>query len=273
VLAAPYTVLDLPGFLNVFARLSGEYRGAPSAEAPWSLYLKHLRLNFGLPALLMALTGAIMGVVRVVRGPGRVRWAALLVFPLLHFWTISHQQIVYGRYLLPLVPMLCVLAAAAVISGVSLLRRYEIPRAPRSALIVALTVLALLPPAITAVTWARNASRDWTSELAYNWAVANIPAGSRVVLESRELLLPGDRFESRNVSQLRMKKYEDYVADGVDYLISSSQVNGRYLEAPQQFPREYADYMNIFEQSREVMRFTPSTDHPGPELRILKVRP
>ena len=273
VVAAPYTLLDLPGFLNVFARLSGEYRrGAVPLEAPWATYLKHLRLNFGLPALLMVLAGAIMGLVRVVRGPGRVRWAVLLVFPLFHFWMISRQQIVYGRYLLPLVPMLCVLAATAVISGVSLLRRYEIPRAPRSTLIAALTVLALLPPALTAIAWARDASRDWTPELAYQWIVANLPEGSRVVLESRELLLPG-RFESLNVSQLRMKKYEDYVADGVDYLVSSSQVNGRYLQAPQQYPREYADYMTLFTQCRELVRFTPSADHPGPELRILKVRP
>jgi 4-amino-4-deoxy-L-arabinose transferase-like glycosyltransferase len=274
IVAAPYTILDLPGFLNAFARLSSEYRrGVPPAEPPWSVYLKHLRMNLGLPALLMALAGAIMGLVRVVRGPGRIRWAVLLVFPLLYFWLISHQQIVFGRYLLPLVPMLCVLAAAAVISGVSLLRRYEIPRAPRSALIVALTVLALLPPALTAIAWTRDASRDWTSELAYNWAVANLPEGSRIVMESRELLLPPDRFESRNVSQIRMRKYEEYVADGVDYLIASSQVNGRFLERPQQYPREYADYMTLFAQSRELVRFAPSAEHPGPELRILKVRP
>ena len=38
-------------------------------------------------------------------------------------------------------------------------------------------------------------------------------------------------------------------------------------------PDEYDQYMRIFGQAREVIRFAPSADHPGPELRILKVQP
>jgi hypothetical protein len=45
------------------------------------------------------------------------------------------------------------------------------------------------------------------------------------------------------------------------------------MDAPQNAPDEYKQYMRIFGQAREVVRFSPSTDHPGPELRILKVQP
>lgn len=273
LLAAPYTVLDLPGFLNSFARLAGEYRYTGPREAPWLTYLKHLRLTFGWPALLLAGGGLGLGLVRLVRGPGRVRWALVVTFPLLYFWIISHQHIVYGRYLLPLVPFLCVLAAAAVVSGVSLLRRYEIPRAPRTILIAGLTIAALLPPALQAIGFNRTIAKRTTADQAYEWITKNVPSGSLIVLESRKLVLPPASFRSRNVGQLRRQPYQAYVDEGTEYLMASSQSYGPYLDSPHQFPNEYKDYMEIFQQSRELARFSPTKDIPGPELRIFKVRP
>jgi hypothetical protein len=59
----------------------------------------------------------------------------------------------------------------------------------------------------------------------------------------------------------------------VDYLVADSQSYGPYLNAPQNAPNEYNDYMRIFEQCRELIRFSPSKDHPGSEFRVFKVRP
>jgi 4-amino-4-deoxy-L-arabinose transferase-like glycosyltransferase len=274
LIGAPYTILDLPAFLNSFARLAGEYRGNPrGTDAPWVSYLKHLRINFGYPALLLAGAGLVMGLVRIVRGPGSVRWAVAVSFPLLYFWMVSHQQIVFGRYLLPIVPMLCVLAATAVVSGVSLLRRYEIPRAPRTALIAALTIAALLKPTLEAIRSDRDLARRSTSDMAYEWIMQSLPKGSFVVLEARNLLLPHEAFRSDHLKQLRLKSYGNFVDDGVDYLVASSQCYGPYFERPESAPVEYADYMRIFEQSRELIRFSPRAETPGPELRIFKVKP
>jgi hypothetical protein len=235
------------------------------------VYLKHLRLTFGWPAALLAAGGLGLGLVRLVRGPGRVRWALVTLFPILYFMMIADQRIVFARYLLPIVPLLSVLAAAAVVSGVSLLRRYEIPRAPRTALIAGLTVAALLPPAIQAINWNRTAGRTTTVDLAYAWLKSNLPPGSKVVLESRALLLPRTLADSRNLVQLRQKDYESFRSDGVDYLVATSSAYGPFFAEPHRYPREYADYMRIFEQSRELARFMPSTLNPGPEVRILKV--
>jgi hypothetical protein len=274
---APYTVLALPDFLNSFARLAREYRVADLAEPAWKLYLKLLlRHTFGWPALLLAAGGMVMGVVRLVRGPGRVRWALVVTFPAIFFWMLISQRIVYARYLLPMTPPLCVLAAAAVVSGVSLLRRYEIPRMARTALIAALTTAALLPPAIVAIRSDHDLARVSTLDLAYEWVVQNLPENASVVMESRAMVLPG-KFRARNVGALRPKDYWQWRNEGVDYLIASSQVYGPFFDdnagGPQRFPREYAEYMRIFVQSREIARFSPSADHPGPELRILKVVP
>ena len=47
---------------------------------------------------------------------------------------------------------------------------------------------------------------------------------------------------------------------------------GPYLDARQ--PQdEYLDYVRLFHQAPEVARFTPSSRHPGPEVRILEVQP
>jgi 4-amino-4-deoxy-L-arabinose transferase-like glycosyltransferase len=273
---APYTVLDLPTFLDGFARLAVHFKvGSTPAEPPAITYFKHLRIQFGYAALLLALAGFILAIVRIVKGPGRVRWAVLLVMPLSQFYMITGQQIVFARYLLPIVPMLCLLAATAVVSGVSLLRRYEIPRAPRAALIAALTAAALAQPAWASINFDRLIGRRDTTQIAYEWIKQNIPPGSFVVVETRKMLLPPP-FKTENVPQLRYQTYDDYKARGVQYLVASSQSYGPYLSRPQEHPAEYADYMRIFEQSREVIRFTPSADGlqiPGPELRIYKVTP
>jgi hypothetical protein len=270
LLAAPYTWLDLPGFLNGFGRLASVY-SAPS-EAVWMTYLKHLRINLHWPAMLLMGAGVVLALVRTVRGPSRLRWALAVVFPLVYFWFVSRQSLVYGRYLLPIVPFVCILTAAAVVSGVSLLRRFAIPRAARTALIAVLTIAVLLPPTLHAIGFNRMINRRNTTELAYNWIVANLPRQSNIVVETRAVRLPAP-YQSRNVRELRERDVPTYQKEGVEYLVASSEAYGQYLEAPQKAPREYADYMNIFGRTQELVRFSPSDAHPGPEMRILKVQP
>jgi 4-amino-4-deoxy-L-arabinose transferase-like glycosyltransferase len=272
---APYTVLDLPGFLNSFARLATHYqKGAVPAEAPSVTYLKHLYKQWGYPAFILSLAGLVLGFVRIARGPGRVRWLVVIAFTLIYFVLIARQQIVFARYLLPIIPMLCLLAATAVISGVSLLRRYEIPRGPRTALIVALTLVGIVPGAVNSVRFDIVTGRGGTWALAYDWISKNIPKGSYVVLETRQILLPAEQYKSDHMSQLRQKAYEDYKREGVQYLVASSQCYGPYFQDSPHFPTEYSQYMQIFVQSRELVRFTPEGDKvPGPELRIFKVQP
>ncbi len=273
LLGAPYTVLDLPAFLDGYARLMGSYTAADPPEAAWSLYLKHLRNSVQWPGFLLMLGGTVLALVRAARGPGRVRWTLAVLFPLVYFWFISRQSLVFGRYLLPLVPFACLLAAAAVVSGVSLLRRFSIPRALRTALIAGLTVATLLPATLTSVSFVRTLRQEGTAALAHSWIRQNIPEGSTIVIEAANLVLTHSPYESANVRQLRDREYDHYLEVGADFLVASSHAYGPYLAAPQVFPREYADYMRLFGQTREVARFTPSPEHPGAELRILKVQP
>jgi hypothetical protein len=93
-------------------------------------------------------------------------------------------------------------------------------------------------------------------------------------MESRQILLP-DAYRTTYLGQLRQRPFDSFVADGVEYLVASSQSYGPYLDAasggPRKYPQEYAEYMTIFSQTEELVRFTPSPRHPGPELRVLKI--
>jgi 4-amino-4-deoxy-L-arabinose transferase-like glycosyltransferase len=272
-LCAPYTVLDLPAFLDSFARLAHQYRAAVISESLWTLYFKYLvRHAFGWPAMLLAFGGLGLGLVRLVRGPGRVRWMLAIVFPLVYYTMLTTQKIVFARYLMPLTPWGCLLSAIGVVSGVSLLRRYEIPRAPRTALIAGLTIAALLPPALMSIGSDREMARSSTIDQAYSWILQNIPDGASIVLERRSMVLPG-QYRATYVLQLRRKTYDEWRTDGVDYLVANSESYGTVLAAPQQHPTEYNEYMRIFTQSRELWTITPSSDVPGPEVRIFKVVP
>lgn len=270
---APYTILDLPGFLDSFARLANQYRVAVIGESLWVLYLKYLlRHAFGWPAFLLALGGMGLGVVRLVRGPGRVRWTLAVVFPLVYYTMLTTQNIVFARYLLPLTPSLCVLTAAGVVSGVSLLRRYEIPRAARTALIAGLTIAALLPPALISIRSDRDMARESTIDQAYAWILQNIPGGASIVMERRSMLLP-PQYRATYLTKLRHKSYEDLRSDGTQYVVANSDAFGPALAAPHQYPDDYNDYMRLFTQSREIYSVKPTPNLPGPELRIFQIVP
>jgi 4-amino-4-deoxy-L-arabinose transferase-like glycosyltransferase len=276
LLAAPYTILDLPAFLNGYAHLAGYYSPKALSEPAWLTYFKHLSRSLEWPAFLLVVTGLILGAVRAARGPGRVRWTITIVFPIVYFYFLSGQTLVYGRYLMPLVPFVCLLAAAGAVSGVSLLRRFDIPRAVRTAIIATVTTAAVLPPAIQSLEFMRNLTRVSTVELAYDWILDNIPKGSSIAIETQALLVPKS-FNARNVPQLVQdfrapEEHAGYVSEGIEYIVASSQKYGDALQAPHKHPDLYNSYMRLFEQSRELKRFTPDGDHPGPELRVYKLK-
>jgi len=273
LLAAPYTILDLPTFLNQFARLSSEYRMPPTTPDPlWLVYLKHLRLALQWPGSLMVIGGFGLGLSRIARAPDRVRWVLAIVFPLVYFRFISHQTIVFARYLLPLVPFLSLLAAAAVVAAVAWMHRAGVPAGVRQAATVALTLIAIVPPAYTAINYDADAAKQWTQGQAYEWIRRELPAGTSIRLEgSLAPKLPAD-YKASYAKQLRLDPFDSYTARGVQYLVASSQCYGLFFSDPAAFRVEYGDYQRIFARTEEVARFEPSAEHPGPELRILKVK-
>ena len=273
-LAAPYTFIDLPTFLNQFARLSSEYRTpAVTSDPVWQTYFKHLRNALQWPGAMLVIAGIVFGVWRTLRGPDRMKWVLVTVFPVVYFPFVSNQNIVYARYLLPLVPFLSLLAAAAVVCIVDWMRRINLPRQARNVATIALTLVAIAPPAYISIRYDANAAKEWTTEQAYDWIRRELPAGTNIRLEgSLAIKLPAS-YRTSYVKQLRLDGVESYTDTDIQYLVASSQCYGDYFQNPDKFRAEYADYQEIFSQTEEVARFKPTGEHPGSELIILKVKP
>jgi 4-amino-4-deoxy-L-arabinose transferase-like glycosyltransferase len=276
LLCAPYTVIALPEFLNAFASLANMYADGTPVEPPWLTYSKHLRNNFSIPALVfagggVALTVRAMFIAR--HSTSTAAWVLASTFSVIYFWMISEQALVWGRYLLPMLPFLSVLAAGAVVwTGEQVGRRWP-ERSLTFVTTAALVALLMAQPAYSAVGWLGTVSKVSTSELAYRWIMANIPAGSKVAKETREVLLPVDRYTIEYPRRLIVHDVKHYQREGIDYLIASSAAfrNAFYVDPPDR--AAFAAYTGLFRQTEHLVTFLPSAEHPGPELRVYRVPP
>lgn len=160
VVATPLSVRNLPGFLNGLAIAASP---AGNGMAGHVELLQQLVWGLQWPGVILAFAGLSLGIVRAITGPGHTRWTLLVSFPVVYFALVAWHGASSETILLPLLPATTVIAAIAVISGVSVLRRFDIPRAGRTALIAALTVLAVLPPAVFSIELVRQAGREGVS--------------------------------------------------------------------------------------------------------------
>ena len=270
--AAPYTLLDLPHFLNGFAYLASEYRAPLSGDPVWLREIKSLRIALGWPGGIVVFGALALGAVRIVVGPDRVKWVLATIFPLLYFFFVSRQNLFFARYMLPMVPFLSLLGAAGVVWIADAARRTIAPRPVRQAVIAALTLITIVPPAYASLQFVAQESRVWTTEQAYHWILHRLPKGTPIRFEgSVTIRLPPD-YKASYVKQLGHQDLDAYREDGIQYLVASSQVFGKFFEDPAGYPEENRQYRRLFEHTEEVARFTGTDEHPGPELRILRVK-
>ena len=101
-----------------------------------------------------------------------------------------------------------------------------------------------------------------------------MPKGSKVVIETQALHLAPGVYSASNVPQLVLDHrapptYDEYLKASVEYVVASSQKFGDPLAQPDKFPEYYSAYMHLFAHSRELTRFAPNANHPGPRIAHL----
>jgi 4-amino-4-deoxy-L-arabinose transferase-like glycosyltransferase len=272
VIACPYVLLDLPDFLNGFGRLAGMYTptGGPPA---WLTYLKHLRNALSWPASLAAVAGLVVACVELTNSRTRVVAALSLVFVAAFYALLARQSgIVFGRYVLPLTPFVCLFVASAAARIWTALRRAAGPQSRRAAALV-LAALLLVMPAATSAGFDRSLMKQSTQALVYAWLARHAAPTQLIVVEGADLVLAYGPFRSETIRELRQKTAQEYAAEGATYLVASSACYGPFLRDPGFNADAYVQYTRLFAATDEVADIEPSDDHPGPEYRILKVRP
>jgi 4-amino-4-deoxy-L-arabinose transferase-like glycosyltransferase len=258
LLAAPYTWLDLPAFLDGFASLFSHYAMPTSAVDPvWTVYAKHLWLD-GALTLTLALAGALFV---LVRRADRRRWAPILAVALVYFYELSTHAHVFGRYVLPLMPILCLLSAAAVFALLGRARRTSaLSGRPAQRALLGVAVLALLAGSTAAcVRWLDQLKRPDTRTIAAEWLQANAAKDARLAVEnSGPTYLGAAGFRVLPV-ELLFEHDAAWYRQRSDYLVISSSDLSRYGD--------------LLGAGQTVFQIAPTPQRWGPPVRIVRLVP
>jgi len=215
-------------------------------------YLDRLWEAIG-PLLLFSAAGLVVALVRRSRAD-----LVLLSFVGVYWLTLMPQQAHFDRYVLPLVPVLAVLAGSI--------------RA-----VVPVALVALVLPLAWSVSDARDLTRTDTRLRADAWVAANVPRSDPIAADPSTLPLPGRRVvrlelpgpgrpfdPERDVGRLRR--------EGVKWVVISGAVTDRVLAAPDTYPREAMFYEQLGHGLQPA--FAVSPDDPGlrgPWVRVYRL--
>jgi hypothetical protein len=305
VLANPYALLDASSFLSGVSQQASAAAGQDPVKLgtrPGSgitYYLWTFTWGLGWGPTLAAVCGGVLLLVRRRFGTALV----LLPAPIVFIIFMGDQQRFFGRWLLPIFPIVALLAAyAAVEVGRWLVNSRGLP-AP---LIGALAGVLLLGQSLAAdIHNDVVLSRPDTRNLARKWMVAHVPAGAQVVFEplvpdnwaldigsSLQATPTGERWrrwptwlttldrhgdplppgEHRFVLVDQYERYlypgliDRYVGSGYCWVVIGSLQAGRAFAQPQDAPSAIAYYAALAHRARLMYHISPFSRgaHPVP---------
>jgi 4-amino-4-deoxy-L-arabinose transferase-like glycosyltransferase len=254
----PYSWLDLPSFLNGFASLFAQYSVPSGAADPaWRVYAKHLWMD-GAIALVTAL--AALPIV-FARRSERQYWVPVVAVAVLHFYALSTHSHMFGRYALPLLPIVCVLSSVTI---VALLRFARLSPAlarpwPRRAVAAAAILIVLTGPTVAAVRWLDQSKRPDTRTMAADWLQAHAPRGARVAVENSGPTYLGAAGFRVTPTELLLEHDVAWYRQHVDYLIVSAT--------------DRSHYGDLLSAGATVYQVTPTLQRWGPPVQIVALHP
>ena len=295
--ANPYAILDHEAFWEGLQRQSqaaGDTSGKLGLEQDngYLYYLWSFGWGLGWVPLVLAAGGAVWLWFR----ERRLFW--VLATPVVVFVVfMGSQERYFGRWLMPVFPFVCILAAYAALQLAALGGRFM--PALRSTF-VALAVIAVCEQGLVySIHSGLVMSRDDTRNLARDWMVANVPLGDRIVLEpivpglwTQDIGNPspftrnGNRWAKFFVGKslidpttgragvfvhvedyeraLRPALVDSYERDGYCHVVVGSTQRGRAEAEPEQVPRAIAYYEELARRADVVHEVSPYAEGEGP---------
>ena len=269
----PYFFLELPLALDQL----GEQSDAASVPklgqgegGPVGYYLGSLGWGFGTLAAVAAVIGLVLEARR-----DRVRAFLLALFPLLMFLYLCTAGRHFARWLMPVYPVLALLAGVALAHAASLVSQ----RPPVRAAVLGLLLAAVLAqPLIADIRTARLFGRDDTRQMTRDFLLGTLPHNARVVVEPgvpsryfdgrltlgfrappRTLVAGGT--PQRFILSLEPPRIDAYRRAGYCTVVRISTVAGRALR--DRVGPAAAYYRRLRRESRVVFRASPY--RPGAE--------
>jgi len=204
----------------------GESRWNGQSDLPsWLLYVQTLERGIGVPALVLALLGALA---LVGRWPAAL--AVLLAAPLLYLAVMLRSELFFARFAIPLLPFLAVLAGL----GVGWLARLPPRSVMRGALVAGVLAVALAPQVAAVLRHDALATTPDTRVLADEWLAAHA-GGTVAAAEVYGLPLA---WAGRSPRPYRLQRVGSFAepatvrrlaCDGARYLLVASLTSERAL--------------------------------------------
>ncbi|MGZ4199071.1 MAG: glycosyltransferase family 39 protein [Thermoleophilia bacterium] len=287
-LLTPFALLDPIHFVSDFYKQNEIVRrGWLGFEHAGNGYWYNVNVN--LPSSL--------GVVLFVLCIGGLAWSlyrrrrvdlVLAPYVVVYYLYVSGWAALNDRYLLPIVPVL-VLLAARFAMGLGRLR--FVRRRLLAPAVAGLLIVAFALPLSASIAYDRALTGPDVRSIAKEWVETHIKPGSTVAVEpyspplvSRSrfpfftaaghstayyrlvrlpLPLPGRRDWRHSLAFLRNHD--------VQYVIVSSEVYRRVLAAPLVYPRQVTFYERLAQQARLVKRFAPGPGERGPTILLYRL--
>jgi hypothetical protein len=145
-------------------------------QGGFSFYLESFTWGLGWAAFVFALIGAFFEFRR-----DRVRGFLFILYPIALFLYMGIQTRYFGRWLLPMYPVLVLLAGVGVVRVVELIPGRR--RVLEAALVAVITALVLIQPLIHDISSNQVLGRQDTRQEAKDFLVKNYPRSLRVVIE------------------------------------------------------------------------------------------
>jgi 4-amino-4-deoxy-L-arabinose transferase-like glycosyltransferase len=299
LIANPYSVIDFHLFRKEL-EIQSEYTemskaswiGGPQ-QGSFIYYLWSFTWGLGWVPALAALGGAVT----IWRKHRRVGWM-LVPVAVLYLLFLSLQGRYFGRWLLPIFPVVCLLAGnfALEVAG------WATRRVPRFTAVF--TILAVVVLVGQGVVYSIHSgfvlSRADTRNLTRAWVVKNIPAGARIVVEPvvpnawlDNTSGPGDTHHVRWIKYptlrvvlnpatgapelirrtVLLENYEStlgpalvgyYEREGYCWVVSGYTQSGRAFASPKVVPNAITYYKELERQGEVVYRVSPYSQGKGP---------
>jgi hypothetical protein len=296
LVANPYALLDRHQFFDDLQKQTSTAAGSEGGgklgladTTGWTYYLGTFTWGFGWLPTLLAL-GGVGGLIARHR-----RLALVLVpAPILLFLYFGNNTRFFARWMLPMYPILAMLAAYAIVAVAT---RFK-PRV----LIPALAALALLQPLVFSVHNDVVLAREDTRMVARHWMEQHIEIGSKIVMEpiapdqwaqdagrplfgeppfgtgsgnrwnkyatSRSCFFNGRMVDERPCPVVKLEDYErtlrpaiirSYVDGGFCWLVTGSTQSGRAFADPEEVPDALDYYAELRkpEVATEVFHVSP----------------
>lgn len=270
VATTPFFFLDWNTAIDT---LRVEESGTPGAQSHSPFGNLYWYLRVGIPeSLTWALVAlAFVGVILVLRRP-RPHQLLLGGFGAVFLAGIclsgQHPQ----RWIIQLLPVLVLFAAFSidVIGRVlaALATRIVRPSILTPVGLAALTGVLLVHPLASLVDANANSS---TRTAARDWIVSNLPAGTRIVQDSRTVPLRGTTLDVDYGLNPRTDTLTDYERAGYQYLIVNTLGSAKFKVHPERYSRESTFYLDVVCRAQRVVAFAATTTRTGWTISVFRI--